>query len=305
MRELLDTLVAEGRAAAARGRCAQYIPALSRADPRAVGIAVTSADGGLERAGDSSTRFTVQSVSKAMALAYVMGAGGEDKVFSRVGKEPSGDPFNSIIRLETSERGRPFNPMINAGAIVVSGLMPGITGREKVEGLASFVADVLGREDLGIDEEVYASEEATANRNRSIAWFLKELGLIDGQVDETLDAYFRQCALLLDAADLSRFAAMLALDGLTAGSGRRVISERDARIVKSLMLTCGLYDGSGEFCAEAGLPAKSGVGGGIMASARGRLGIGSFGPALDERGNSIAGQLMIARLSKELGLSAL
>ncbi len=305
MREFLESLAREGRVAAAGGRCAQYIPALSKADPRAVGIAVTMADGTLEEAGDSSLPFTIQSVSKAMALAYVVETLGEESVFARVGKEPSGDPFNSIIRLETSQAGKPFNPLINAGAIVVSSLMPGRTGRDKVEGLRAFIAAATGREDLGIDEEVRASENATANRNRSIAWFLKELALMDGDVEECLEAYFRQCALLFDAAGLSRFAAMLAMDGLAPGSGRRVISGRNARIVKGLMITCGLYDGSGEFCAEAGIPAKSGVGGGIMAAARGRLGIGSYGPSLDERGNSIAGQLMIARLSQELGLHAL
>jgi len=155
------------------------------------------------------------------------------------------------------------------------------------------------------DETVYASERGTANRNRSIAWFLKELGLLDGDVEESLEAYFLQCSMLLDAADLARAGSLLAYDGVAPWSGERLLSTRNAHIVKSLMATCGLYDGSGEFGVDAGLPAKSGVGGGILAAAKRRCGIGAFGPALDPRGNSVAGTHMLKRLSAELDLFAL
>jgi glutaminase len=299
---LLDRLVAEGRAAAASGRPADYIPALAAADPLAVGAALCLGSGEILESGESRRRFTIQSVSKVLALAYVLETRGEEAVFSRVGKEPTGDPFNSIIRLETSDTRKPYNPLINAGAIVVSGLEPGSSGAERCAGLAAFVREAIGGRTPAIDEEVYRSESGTASRNRAIAWFLDNLGLLGGGVDEVLDAYFRQCAILLDATELARVGALFALDGLVPGSGCRLVSVRHARIVKGLMITCGLYDGSGEFCSAAGLPAKSGVGGGILASALGRMGIGAYGPALDERGNSLAGIRILTRLSEELGL---
>lgn len=305
MEELLARLVAEGRLLAKRGRPASYIPALADADPRLVGLALADGEGRLHEAGDSRVRFTIQSVSKAFALAYVLEARGEAAVFSRVGKEPSGDPFNSIIRLETSGSKKPFNPMINAGAIVVASLLPGRGPGEKAAGLLAFAGRAVGRAGVGLDEAAYASEAATASRNRSIGWFLKELDLIDGEVDSCLDAYFRQCAILLDAADLARAGSLLAFDGVAPWSGERVLSVRSARTVKSLMATCGLYDGSGEFGVDAGIPAKSGVGGGIMAAAKRRLGVGTFGPALDARGNSVAGIHILERLSKELDLFSL
>lgn len=299
--------MAEARAVAREGRVADYIPALARADPGAVGAAVTLVDGRTWEAGDSRAKFSLQSVSKALALAYVIDARGEEAVFSRVGKEPTGDPFNSIIRLEASSLKKPYNPMINAGAIVVSSLMPGGTGAERAAGFRDYAARLLGCAELSCDDEVYRSESATANKNRSIAWFLKELGLIEGSVDEALDGYFRQCSTLVDALALSRFGACLALDGLPSGGGGRgrVMSLRAARVAKGLMASCGLYDGSGAFSVEAGIPAKSGVGGGIVASARKRLGIGTYGPALDARGNSAAGLHIIEALSAELDLFAL
>jgi len=305
MQELLDGLVASARERAGEGRVADYIPALARAPAGAAGAAVTTVEGETLESGDARSPFTLQSVSKALALPYVIDARGEEAVFSRVGKEPTGDPFNSIIRLEASTLKKPYNPMINAGAIVVSSLMPGATGEERAAGFRDFAARVLGLASCGFDEEVYRSESATANKNRSIAWFLKELGLIDGSVDEALDGYFRQCSTLVDARALSRYGACLALDGLEPGSGARLASVRATRVTKGLMASCGLYDGSGAFSVEAGIAAKSGVGGGILATARGRLGIGTYGPALDPRGNSVAGLCVIEGLAERLGLFAL
>lgn len=301
-RELLGRLVAEARSAAPAGKVADYIPALAEADPRAVGAALCLPDGSILEEGDSRRLFSIQSVSKVLSLAYVLESRGEEAVFSRVGKEPTGDPFNSIIRLETSSSRKPFNPLINAGAIVVSSLLPGSGGAGRCAGLAAFVGEAVGRAEVGIDEDVYRSEAGTASRNRSIAWFLEDLGLLGTGVEEALDAYFRQCALLLDASELARVGALLALDGILPGSGRRLLSARTARIVKGLMLTCGLYDGSGEFCSAAGIPAKSGVGGGILAAARGRMGLGAYGPALDERGNSVAALHILRGLSEGLEL---
>ena len=305
MQDVLDRIRAEAAPYAAAGRVATYIPALSRADPSALGLAITDADGRVFASGDARTRFTMQSISKVLALAYVMNEEGEDAVFSKVGKEPTGDPFNSIIRLETSGSGKPFNPLINAGAIVVSSLMPGSNPENRAAGFYRFVGDIIGRDYPDMDRAVYLSEKATAARNRSIAWFLRELGLLPGDVEETLDVYFRQCALALDAVELSRAGAMLAFDGLDPVAGTRRVSERTAHVIKSLMVTCGLYDGSGEFAVEVGVPAKSGVGGGILAAVRDRMGVGAYGPALDDSGNSAAGVEALRRLSEALDLRVL
>ena len=305
MNDRLLSVHSRASARASSGRVADYIPALSGADPSALGIAATDADGATFRAGASDARFTMQSISKVFALAYVMAERGEEAVFSRVGMEPTGDPFNSIIRLETSAGRKPFNPFINAGAIVVSGLMPGSSPEDRAGRFRAFVGSMTGREGVEQDDAVYASEKSTAARNRSIAWFLKELGLLPGEVEETLDLYFRQCATLIDAVDLSRAGAVLAMDGVDPVSRSRFLPAATARTIKSLMATCGMYDGSGEFAVKVGIPAKSGVGGGIMAAVRGRMGLGTYGPALDERGNSVAGMEALRLLSDEAGLRVL
>lgn len=305
MNASLESILEQAILQAPRGAVADYIPALSGADPSALGLAITTAEGEISSAGDCRVRFTMQSISKVFALAYVMAESGEDAVFSRVGKEPTGDPFNSIIRLETSAGRKPFNPFINAGAIVVSDLMPGSSPEDRAARFRAFVGLMAGRPGLAQDDAVYASEKATAARNRSIAWFLKELGLVSGDVEETLDLYFRQCATLVDAVDLSRAAAVLAMDGHDPVRGERILPASVARTIKSLMATCGLYDGSGEFAVKVGIPAKSGVGGGIMAAVRDRMGLGVWGPSLDERGNSIAGIEALRLLSDELDLRVL
>ncbi|HOX18137.1 MAG TPA: glutaminase A [Spirochaetales bacterium] len=304
-RAAVERAVQAARPLAREGAVASYIPALAGADPSLVGLALVDSDGRAFESGDSRRRFTMQSVSKPLALALAMESAGEDAVFSRVGKEPTGDPFNSIIRLETSERRKPFNPLINAGAIVVSSLLPGSGASEKGEAFRAFAGRLAGRGTLERDEEVFRSERETGARNRSIAWFLAELGLLACPVDDALEVYFRQCAALVDALDLARIGAVFALDGLEPGTGERLMAARTARVVKALMFTCGLYDESGEFGVDAGIPAKSGVGGGLMAAAPGRCGIGSYGPALDRRGNSVAGLAMARALSAELGLYAL
>ena len=307
MQDLLDRLVADARIFAAKGTVAAYIPALAKIDPRLVGLALADCDGRVVESGTTRIPFSIQSVSKVLSLALVLESRGEEAVFSRVGRESSGDPFNSIIRLETSHLGKPYNPLINAGAIVVSSLLPGRTAAERLASLLDFVRSAIATSEDGgsaaveVDGEVAASESATGFRNRSIGWFLKELGLVEGDVDEALATYFSQCAIRLDAASLARLGAIFAFDGVLPG-GKRLLSTRTARIVKSLMMTCGLYDGSGDFGVEAGLPAKSGVGGGILAAAKGRFGLASFGPALDGRGNSVAGVAMLTELSRELDL---
>jgi glutaminase len=305
MKHILDHIYEAALPTAATGSVASYIPALAKADPSLLGLAVVTAEGEIFASGAADVRFTMQSISKVLALAYVLTECGEEAVFSRVGQEPTGDPFNSIIRLETSAGRKPFNPFINAGAIVVSGLMPGSTPEDKGSRFRTFVGHLISRNDVARDEEVYISEKATAARNRSIAWFLKELDILPGEVEETLDVYFRQCAVSVDALDLARIGAILCTDGVDPTTGNRLLAPRTTRVIKSLMVTCGLYDGSGEFAVDVGIPAKSGVGGGIMATVRDRMGIGVYGPALDRHGNSCAGLEALQRLSDELDLRVL
>jgi len=305
MLTILERVRDEALPSAGKGKTADYIPALSGADPMALGLALCDANGIITQCGEAERRFTIQSISKVLALAYVMSERGEDAVFSRVGKEPSGDPFNSIIRLETSAKRRPFNPLINAGAIVVSSLTPGANASERNEGFMAFVRRLAHNPALAMDEAVFLSEKQSAARNRSIAWFLKELKLLEGEVEDCLDAYFMQCALAMNAVELSRIGAVLAMDGIDPSTGQRSLSARSSRVIKSLMVTCGMYDGSGEFAVEVGIPAKSGVGGGIVAAVRDRFGIGAYGPALDERGNSIAGIEALNKLSLSLDLRVL
>lgn len=305
--EILDTIYNHAQPHTKTGSVANYIPELAKANPSDFGIAVYDATGTLYTSGASSKLFTIQSISKAFALLYTLETIGPESVFSRVGKEPTGDPFNSIIRLETSSQRKPFNPFINAGAIVISSMLPGTSPHEKVTNLCSFLARLLDTEvqEIQYSNDVLFSEKTTGARNRAIAWFLKELKLIEGDVEEVLDTYFMQCSIMLSAQALAKIGLILAFDGINPVSKQRFFSENSAHICKSLMITCGLYDGSGEFAVETGIPAKSGVGGGIIAAVRDRMGIGVYGPALDARGNSAAGLVALKLLSSALNLRVL
>lgn len=296
--QILEEALHYGRQYLGRGKVADYIPALAEADPDRLGITLLQTDGSIMTAGDFDTPFTLQSVSKAMLLAYALTELGHERVFTRVGVEQTGDSFNSIVKLETKGE-HPLNPFINAGAIATMGLVleEGLT----FDGFCAFLERVLGRR-VEVDEKVFLSEKATGDMNRSLAYFMKSDRVIRGSVDHTLDAYFRMCSIMGDTRDLARFALMLACDGKAGSSGERVMEGGDAAIVKTLMMTCGMYDSSGEFAIRVGMPAKSGVGGGIMALAQGKAGIGVFSPELDAKGNSLCGIRALEALSRSLNL---
>lgn len=280
------------------GKVADYIPALAEADPNHLGITVLTRDGVYHSVGDADHLFTMQSVAKALLLVYALVELGHDKVFSRVGVEPTGDSFNSIVKLETKGN-HPLNPFINAGAIAVMGLIleEGLT----FEHFTSFLERLAGRT-LRIDEKVYRSEKETGDLNRSLAYFMKSDQVIKGDVDATLDAYFKMCSILASTRDLARFGMILANDGVDLINGDQILSAYHASLVKTLMVTCGMYDSSGEFAIKVGMPAKSGVGGGILALAQGKVGIGVYSPALDEKGNSLCGVKALEFLSWSLDL---
>jgi glutaminase len=217
--------------------------------------------------------------------------------------EATGDAFNSIIKLETAKPKKPLNPMINAGAIAIDSLVTGKDPEDKFQRLLGFFRKLCANDNLWYNELVYASEKETGYRNRALAHFMKDINILEGDVEEVLDLYFRQCSIQVDSRDIAMLGAVLALDGISPVTGEAMVPKKLARMVKTFMVTCGMYDGSGEFAIKVGLPAKSGVGGGIMAVVPGNMGIGVFSPALDARGNSVGGVKALEFLSEKMDLS--
>lgn len=303
MNRLLEAVVENNRHWTKEGKVATYIPELGKADSNTLGICITTLHGEEYFGGDYETKFTIQSISKVITLMLALLDNGRDRVFSKVGVEPTADAFNSIITLETKNTQKPLNPMINAGAIATVSLIEGKNSEESFNRILNFTRKITGNPDININNDVYNSEKATGHRNRALAYFMKSTGVIETDVEEVLDVYFKQCSMEATCKDIARIGAMLANDGVLPWSGERIIPRHVARIVKTIMVTCGLYDASGQFAVEIGVPAKSGVGGGILAAVPGRMGIGVLSPALDARGNSIAGLKALEELSKELDLS--
>jgi glutaminase len=280
------------------GNVATYIPELGKANPDHFGVAVVGVDGEVYEAGETSTEFTIQSISKAFVFGLAVETHGRDAVLKRVGVEPSGDAFNS---LELRSSRKPFNPMINAGAITDTGMITGASVKERMNKILCLLSDAAGRE-LRVDEGVYRSEKETGHRNRAIGHLLKNVDLIDGEVDEVLDLYFQQCSVLLNARDLATMGATLANLGTNPVTGKEVLSFDSVRDVLSVMFTCGMYDFAGEWAFRVGIPAKSGVGGGILAVINRQLGIGTYSPRLDSMGNSVRGIRLCTDLAEEMGL---
>lgn len=293
----LDCLVAEF-ATVADGALADYIPELTDVDPTGFGLTLSSTDGFLYESGDARTEFTIQSVSKPFTYALALDSAGHDVVDAKIGVEPSGDAFNEISVDEHTKT--PKNAMINAGAIAAVSLVPGSCADERFEAIREFYSACAGRP-LELDEDVYRSEKATGDRNRAIAYMLTSFGVLDDP-DDVLDVYFRQCSLKVTSVDLARMAATLARGGVNPQTGRRVTDAKVVQRTLSVMVTCGMYNGAGDWVSAVGMPAKSGVGGGIAAVLPGQLGIGVYSPLLDPRGNSVRGVLTCRALSQRLGL---
>src|SRR3954452_15745672 len=283
------------------GELADYIPELKRANPDHFGIALVTIDGHVYEVGDSAVPFTIQSVSKAFVFALALETVGEARVAATIGVEPSGEAFNSI-RLTSDNR--PFNPMVNAGAIACSGLIYEVDGRGAFERVRAKLSQFAGRE-LGVDDAVHASETATGNRNRAIAWLLRNYAVLPDDVDAVLDVYFRQCAILVTARDLAVMAATLANRGVNPVTGVQVITPHIVARTLSVMTSSGMYDYAGEWIYRVGIPAKSGVGGGIVAALPSQMGLGTFSPNLDSHGNSVRGLKICEALSSRFDLHML
>ncbi|WP_159230742.1 glutaminase A [Mycolicibacterium vanbaalenii] len=294
----LDGIRAE-HAGVADGELAQYIPELASVDPSGFGLSLSSADGFIYESGDASVEFTIQSISKPLTYALALERIGVAAVDAKIGVEPSGEAFNEISVDHITKT--PKNPMINAGAIAAVSLVPGASPDERFALIRDFYSAIVGHR-LELDVDVYASEKAAGSRNRAIGYMLQSLGVLADDPDDVLDVYFRQCALRVTSTDLAKIGATLARGGVNPQTGRRVLSAAVVRRTLSVMVTCGMYDAAGDWVSAVGMPAKSGVGGGIVAVLPGQLGIGVYSPRLDDKGNSVRGVLLCRSLSEQLGL---
>jgi len=296
---LLDDIVATLRPRlGAEGKVASYIPALARVPAERFGIALRTHDGDEAAAGDSSERFSIQSVSKLFSLTLALRLIGES-LWERIHREPSGNPFNSLVQLE-SEQGVPRNPFINAGAIAVADRL--VSAGDAKARLLTLLTSLAG-EPIDFDDEVAASEAATGYRNIALGNFMKSFGKLDNDVAAVLDFYFHQCAVRMSCVQLARASGYLCRDGAHPLGGSAVVSERQARRLNALMLTCGTYDAAGEFAYRIGLPCKSGVGGGIVAVVPDRLTLAVWSPAVDGSGNSVLGTQALEMFAGRTGLS--
>lgn len=302
MQETLNRILENCRRYTLEGSVASYIPELGKANREEIGICVASEDGDY-CAGDWDKAFTIQSIAKPIFLLLAVMDNGVDFVKQHVGVEATGKPFNAIDYAEPLLLREHINPMVNIGAIAVCGLVKAADNRERFERLMDFTRKITGNPDLKIDEEVYASEKRTGNKNRALGYLLKNSGMIYGSVEELLDVYFAMCSVKVTCKDLARMGLLLADHGLDRASGKQIIPKEDAVFMNAVLTTSGMYDGSGEFATRVGIPAKSGVGGGIMADCPGRMGIGIYSPALDKKGNSVAGIKMLEMMSRKLQLS--
>ena len=302
----LETIVADIAAEMAdapdRGTVADYIPGLAEIDPARFGIAVIEADGTSHEAGDADEPFSIQSISKVFSLTLALGAIG-DRLWDRVGREPSGSAFNSIVQLET-ESGIPRNPFINAGAIVVADMILG--AHEPIEAIGEilrFVRALADDDSIFIDERIARAEQDTGFRNFALANYMRAFRNLRQPVERTLGVYFHQCALAMSCHQLARAGGYLMAGGINPATGHSIVSAQRARRINALMMTCGHYDGSGEFAYRVGLPGKSGVGGGILAIAPGKASIAVWSPGLDAAGNSHLGRIALESLTRRMGWS--
>ena len=281
------------------GKVADYIPELALADPNWFAISVVTVDGQTFDVGDYQQLFSIQSVSKPFMFGLALDDHGRDAVLEKVGVEPTGEAFNAIVLDEVSNR--PFNPLVNAGAIATADLVRGKDFADRIKRTLAMFGRYVGR-DVYIDNAIFLSERTTGHRNRAISHLMLNFGMVSEQIPDSLELYFQQCSILVNAHDLAVMGATLANAGVNPVTKQRAIDRQYVKDVLSVMLTCGMYDYAGEWAYRVGLPAKSGVGGGICAVVPGLAGIGVFSPLLDARGNSVRGIKVCEELSQRFGL---
>jgi glutaminase len=302
LKDVIEDIAAQAALATSRGKVATYIPELASVDLQNFALAVVDQQGEVHVAGDADRHFSIQSISKVFTLTLALGIHG-DAIWKRVGREPSGSAFNSIVLLE-HEHGIPRNPFINAGAIAVTDLvLAGREPRESIGEILQFMRFLSGDETIVVDHAVAKSETRHGHKNFALAHFMKAHGNLTNPVDKTLGLYFHQCAIAMNVRQLALAGRYLCHAGIHPQTGRNIISAERARRVNALMLTCGHYDGSGEFAYRVGIPGKSGVGGGILAVVPGKASIAVWSPGLNENGNSLLGTWALERLAKAMDWS--
>lgn len=302
LQPLVDAVLSDAEAYRGLGDVATYIPALAQVDPKKMGIAIALGDGSTFAAGDADQSFSIQSISKVFTLGLALGEV-KAALWNHVGREPSGSPFNSIVQLE-AEKGKPRNPLINAGAIVVCDQLIGRrTPDAAMEEILGFLRERCGDDAIAVDETVAMSESQSGALNRSLAHFIAAFGNLANPVEDVLSVYFRQCSIAMSCRQLAKAALYLAFDGIDPRTGDQVMIASRSRRINSLMLTCGHYDNSGDFAFRIGLPGKSGVGGGILTIAPGVGSVCVWSPGLNAAGTSLAGAMMLEKLVERTGWS--
>ncbi|POX36453.1 glutaminase [Streptomyces sp. Ru73] len=296
---VLEEVAAHARPLVRQGKVADYIPALEQVSPDRFGIALADIHGDVYGVGDWEVPFSVQSISKSFSLALVL-AHGDQSLWERVGREPSGTPFNSLVQLER-EQGIPRNPFLNSGALVVTDRLQTLTG-DASTAMLDFLREESGNPELAFDRAVAGSEAEHGDRNTALAYFMASFGNLENPVPSVIEHYFWQCSIEMSCRDLATAGGFLARHGLRA-DGTRLLAARDAKRINAVMLTCGTYDAAGEFAYRVGLPAKSGVGGGIVAVVPGRCTLCVWSPGLDARGNSVAGAAALDHFTTLTGWS--
>ena len=291
---ILATICAEVQPLLSQGKVATYIPQLAKVSPRHFGMAVYCLDGQTFSVGDADQKFSLQSVTKLFALALAFSREG-DTIWSRVGREPSGSPFNSLVQLEY-ERGKPRNPFINAGALVITDILSSRFVQSDIA-ILQFVRMIADQPNIDFDATVAQSERETAHRNYAIAHLMKDFGNLHNPVKTVIDSYCRQCSITMSCAELAKAGSFLAQHGAVPWSGAQILGASSSKRLNALMLTCGTYDAAGDFAYRVGLPAKSGVGGGILALVPGELAVAVWSPGLDATGNSLAGTYALERFT--------
>lgn len=302
MNDLLQEILNECSQYIQEGKVANYIPELAKTNTNEFGVCVMTGNN-ISFAGDYKQTFTIQSIIKPIILLMALSDTDIDRVRGLVGVEATGKPFDAFNYSDQALKSEHINPMINTGAIALCTLIKGSSYTEKFTRLMALTKKLTGNPFLEIDESVYFSEKATGNKNRALAYMLKAYGLIDEDVEDLVDFYFRACSIKVNCLDLANIALILSNRGKNVKNGEVVLPSEYVRYVNAILTTSGMYDGSGEFALNVGIPAKSGVGGGIMAVVPKRMGIGIYSPALDKKGNSFAGKKALELLSKHLDLS--
>ncbi len=299
MENYLEEIIHLSKQWTREGHVASYIPKLSLANPKDVGVGIYTIDNQYYESGDTDRKFSIQSVGKIFSLICAIKDSGLESFRMKIDVEPSGDRFNSLVKLEQMEEHRPLNPFINAGAIATISLIRGKTSEEKFNKVIQLIRQLTDNPSIDYSEEIYESEKESGNTNRAIAYFLKGAGIVEGHVDEILNTYFKMCSIEVTIEDMAKASAVIANNGVLPWSGERVIDRDIIKIVRAIMTTSGLYDGSGDFAVRVGYPAKSGVGGCILGCVPATCGVATYGPSLNHKGNSVAGLIIHEKLSSK------